>query len=77
MVLLGAGAVSQAVGKSNFLNGRSVAGGGADYGLMSFYRFSRSASDDCKDKGDENKTIFHSRTPSLKVSLAPARGGGL
>ncbi len=35
---------------------------------MSFNRFSRSASDDCDDKGDENETVFHSRIPSLTVS---------
>jgi len=35
---------------------------------MSFYRFSRSASDDCEDKGDENETVFHSDIPSLTVS---------
>jgi hypothetical protein len=38
---------------------------------MSFYRFSRSASDDCEDKGDENETVFHIRIPSLTISVCP------
>jgi len=38
---------------------------------MSFYRFSRSASDDCEGKGDENERVFHGRLPSLTISVCP------
>jgi hypothetical protein len=58
-----------------FFHGPSLAGGGVDYGLMSFYRFSRSASDDCEGKGDENESVFHGRIPSLTVSACPGSGG--
>jgi hypothetical protein len=54
-----------------FFHGPSLAGGGVDYGLMSFYRFSRSASYDCEGKGDENERVFHGRIPSLLVSACP------
>ena len=50
-----------------FFHGPSLAGGGVDYGLMSFNRFSRSASYDCEGKGDENERVFHGRIPSLTV----------
>ena len=46
-----------------FFHRPSLAGGGVDYGLMSFYRFSRSASYDCEGKGDENERVFHGRIP--------------
>jgi hypothetical protein len=54
-----------------FFHGPSLAGGGVDYGLMSFYRFSRSASDDCEGKGDENESVFHGRIPSLMIPACP------
>ena len=54
-----------------FFHGPSLAGGGVDYGLMSFYRFSRSASDDCEGKGDENESVLHGRIPSLIISACP------
>jgi hypothetical protein len=54
-----------------FFHGPSLAGGGVDYGLMSFYRFSRSASYDCEGKGDDNERVFHGRIPSLLVSACP------
>ena len=66
-----AAAASQAVGRSNFLTGGSVAGGGVDDGLMRFNRFNRSASDECEGKGNENESLFHSRIPSLTVSVCP------
>ena len=54
-----------------FFHRPSLAGGGVDYGLMSFYRFSRSATYDCEGKGDENERVFHGRIPSLMVSVCP------
>jgi hypothetical protein len=38
---------------------------------MSFYRLSRSASDDCEGKGYENERVFHGRIPSLTISPCP------
>ena len=45
------------------MQGRSEVGSGVDHGLMSFNRFSRSASDDCEGKGDENESVFHGHIP--------------
>ncbi len=58
-----------------FPTGRSVASGGVDHGLMSFNRFSCSASDDCEGKGDENESAFHGRIPSLTISAWPIGRG--
>ena len=45
---------------------------------MSFYRFSRCASDDCEDKGDENETVFHSDNPLFDcLSLSELAAGAL
>ena len=54
-----------------FPYGLSVAGGGVDDGLMRFNRFNRSATDECEGKGNENESLFHSRIPSLTVSVCP------
>ena len=44
---------------------------------MSFNRFSRSASDDCQGKGDENEGVFHGHVLLGGVSLPRWVAAGL